>query len=285
MSGIYFKGPDFTAPINFVGMYPDGTPMVKTPDYGDIIQHADTIVVRPSNMANFMTAMYLVDSITSKSKFIKKLVLPYIPGARQDRVIEGGDILFTAASVSMEIQMRLFETVVTIDPHSAVMSKTFEGSPFDEHFPTPDFIQYPLEKVAAGMWQGYGGIIAPDAGAATRAETFGRVMNLPVFHGTKVRETSSGRITHYDIDLDAGKHYLVVDDICDGGATFNILGDSIAEQGSYADLYVTHGLFSKGTAELRKRYRNIYTTDSREQRDDTNVSIIPVVNEMENYNG
>jgi ribose-phosphate pyrophosphokinase len=55
---------------------------------------------------------------------------------------------------------------------------------------------------------------------------------------------------------------LVVDDLCDGGATFLALADALADVVADAGLYVSHGVFSKGLDALLGRYGRIITTDS-----------------------
>ncbi len=117
-------------------------------------------------------------------------------------------------------------------------------------------------------------------------------MNLPVYYGGKTRDVSTGKLTGFTLEPLAydnqqinGAHYLVVDDICDGGGTFNGLASKIAEQGATADLYVSHGLFSKGTTELKKSFNTIYTTDSLAGSERNDVTVLAVVKEMENYNG
>lgn len=273
MSGIIFKGPDdFSAPISFVGMYSDGTPMVKTEDFENIVEYADKMILRPHSLNEFVVAMFLVDAISSHGGRINTLVLPFVPGARQDRVNPTGDVLFTARSVTAMINARSFSRVVILDPHSEV---------------TPYLIRnvliFPLEDVAAKLWKGYGGVIAPDKGAHDRAKEVADALGLDLTYGSKVRDVSTGRLSGFDVTVEAGKHYLVADDICDGGGTFVGLGEKIREQGAYADLYVTHGIFSKGTDELKKIYKNIYTTDSRQVHARNDVYVIPVVGEMENY--
>jgi ribose-phosphate pyrophosphokinase len=131
---------------------------------------------------------------------------------------------------------------------------------------------------------GYGGVIAPDKGAHDRAEQMADALGLDVTYGSKVRDVATGRLSDFEITVEPGKHYLVVDDICDGGGTFIGLGEKIREQGAFADLYVTHGIFSKGTTELKKIYKNIYTTDSRIRCERNDVYNIRILKDMENYN-
>jgi ribose-phosphate pyrophosphokinase len=54
---------------------------------------------------------------------------------------------------------------------------------------------------------------------------------------------------------------LIVDDICDGGATFVALARKLREAGAIeVSLFVTHGIFSKG--KDLEGIDNIYTTGS-----------------------
>lgn len=274
---ITFKGEDFSSPINFVQMYSDTTPMVKTDQFGDIVERADTLILKAGSLNEFMVAMFLVDTINeTPGRYHKNdltLVLPYLPGARQDRSNPTGDVLFTARSIAREINARGFKKVISVDPHSEVMPRYIYS-----------FENYPLNLVYEKLWKGYTGVIAPDDGATVRGVIAGQTLNKPVAFGWKHRDVSNGKILDFGVqDLTPGGHYIVVDDICDGGGTFLGLGEKIREQGCYADLYVTHGIFSKGTDALKKIYKNIYTTDSRDIHERNDVMKINVVEDMVNY--
>lgn len=270
MSEITFTGTDISVPITYVGLYSDTTPMVKTDEWEDILK-ADTLVLRPKSLSTFVTAMFLVDAVLISGGKVKNLILPYVPGARQDRVNPTGDVLYTAGSVGAMINQRGFERVVILDPHSPVVTMNINN-----------VVVFPQELVAAKVWQGYTGIIAADKGGKDRAEQFAHAMNLPIYYGAKHRNPATGKLSGFGLEKIPFGHYLVVDDICDGGGTFIGLAELIKDQGSFADLFVTHGIFSKGSSDLRKVYKNIYTTDSRDIHD-THVHIIPVVQEMENF--
>jgi ribose-phosphate pyrophosphokinase len=275
MSEIEFVGSDNSSePISFVQMYSDGTPMVKTLGWQRIVDRAHTMILRPSNMNQFVVAMFLVDAVESAGGRIDSLILPYVPGARQDRSNPTGDVLFTAKSVAAMINQRDFSRVVVLDPHSPVITNEIN-----------DAVTYPLEEVMHNFDSGqYDGVIAPDDGATVRGVVAAQALGKPVYFGWKHRDVSNGKIIDFGVqDLTPGGHYIVVDDICDGGGTFIGLGEKIKEQGATADLFVSHGIFSKGTGELKKYYNQIYTTDSRQINERNKVTIIPVVKEMENY--
>lgn len=276
---IVFTGPDnMSEPITSIKMYSDSTPMVKTGGWSRIVNRADTVTVRASSLNEFVTAMFLVDAVNNSRGRIEHLVLPYIPGARQDRINPTGDVLFTLASVGMMINQYNFRTVKVLDPHSPVADEIINS-----------MVEYPLSKIAYEIDTHYDGVIAADKGGKDRAfEFYCELRHRPddFVTASKTRDVSTGKLTGFEVDVKPGHHYLVADDICDGGGTFIGLGEKIAEQGATADLYVSHGIFAKGTDALKVYYNTIYTTDSFPSvRDDNDVTIIPVVKKMEKYNG
>jgi len=253
-------------------MYSDGTPMVKDDHWDEIVMNTDTMILKADSIQMFVTGMYLADAVHYAGGYIETLVLPYLPGARQDRSNPTGDVLFTAKSVADDINRREFSRVVSVDPHSPVMPDLINN--FDE---------FPLERVYKRIPNTYDGVIAPDKGAVERAKVAAEVMGVDYVCASKTRDVSNGKITGFEVPtLEAGAHYLVVDDICDGGGTFMGLGDRIIEQGASADLFVTHGIFSKGTRALQGYYNNIYTTNTRSQFSN-GLNQIDLVTEMENY--
>lgn len=277
MAEIMFTGVDgFRRIVEKVSLYSDTTPMIKMENFDEIVEEADTVILKPSSLSSLVEGLFLVDAINYQGGQLDYLVLPYVPGARQDRTNEAGDVLFTAKSVADMINARGFSRVVILDPHSPVTTELIDNVRV-----------YPLEKVADKMWAGYDGIIAADEGGRERAETFAKAMNLPIFYGRKHRDVETGKLSGFDVDvLTRGGYYLVVDDICDGGGTFIGLGNQINnEQGAYADLYVSHGIFAKGYVDLLHTFEHIYTTDSRSIREypPKRVNVLPIMRDMENY--
>lgn len=272
---IEFRGVDFSTSIFSVGMYSDNTPMVKTDQFAEIADKADTMVLRADSLQTFVVGMFLYDALIAAGAVPMRLILPYVPGARQDRSNPTGDVLFTLQSVANMLNERPFSKVVIADPHSPRCGELIEN-----------LRVFPLTLIYDKLWKGYGGVIAPDKGAKARAVAAHSVIGGELRYGGKTRDVATGRLTGFEVEtLTPGKHYLVVDDICDGGGTFNGLGEKIREQGAFADLFVTHGIFSKGTREMKVYYKNIYTTDTRQLNTDrrTRVNKVNIVAEMENY--
>lgn len=176
-----------------------------------------------------------------------RVFIPYFPGARQDRS-DGNSPL--TAKVTGYLLCVGSDQKYSFDVHSAYGGSFFRGN----------FMPADLSPILPK----YDGVIAPDSGARERAENLAAYLDpaMVITTAEKKREFDTGKILSYEINgLEAGKRYLVVDDICDGGATFNILADS-APAGVELDLWVSHGIFSRGLGNLSRRYARIFTTDS-----------------------
>lgn len=270
---IELSGDNYAVTVDTIGMYSDNTPMVKLGEGFDPTR-VHTMVLRHSSTTEFFAAMSLVDSISARGGKVETLVLPYIPGARQDRVNPTGDVLYASRTFANMINAMDFSRVIVLDPHSPVAPSMINRC-----------IEYPLSEVAECVWKGYTGVIAPDKGAKARAEIFAAALGKPIFYASKNRDVSTGQLSGFSVDVPAGGHYLVVDDICDGGGTFVGLAEKIAENGAFADMYVTHGIFSKGISQLNKHYKNIYTTDSLPgSLYYGTIRGIRVIERMKNYN-
>lgn len=275
-----------------LGVFPNNEPFVKAPgkEQAWAIANADVMILRPRTFANFMAGVFLAD--VRKNPIDLILPLPY--GSRMDRrmVGPGDNRLFTAKSVAKVLNNGNFGNVWMVDPHSDVMPALIENSR------TMDLsnMVWSAKAYASKLWdklKTYDVVIAPDAGAIKRAEKVAKVLGgLPVVQGIKVRDTSNGRIEKYELasfDFE-GKRVLVVDDICDGGATFEILAQSIPTNITELSLLITHGLFTKGPANLLKYYDQIYTTDTTLNavewaQDNKLVQIIPTLNHLVNITG
>lgn len=235
------------------GNYPDGSPLIKHA----LPVQADALILRPTSLESFVKGMFLADAYAERGKRIPNLILPFIPGGRQDRLNPAGDFLFTLKSVGKMINERKFDTVTTIDPHSNVSGMAI------------DRLQvYPIANMLGNFYVGYDAVIAPDAGAGHRAQEAASILGvlrgtpMPVIQAEKTRDVETGKLSGFAVNVEKGKHYLVFDDICDGGGTFVGLGEKIREQGANAGLFVTHGIFSKGLDTLNSIYKVVTTTDS-----------------------
>jgi len=198
------------------------------------------------------------------------LLMPYLPGARQDRALPGEAL--TCKVMAEIINGCMFERVVCCDPHSDVMPALIERC-----------VVVPIERIwnDSGLHEllEFDGYIAPDAGAAKRTwrvvEWLNKLRNtkIPVYQAMKHRDMATGKLSGFSCEeLPSPANHeeplrlLVVDDICDGGGTFMGLSEYIKneyQEQVKLSLWVTHGVFSGDNAEnLHKYFEHIYTTDS-----------------------
>jgi ribose-phosphate pyrophosphokinase len=104
-------------------------------------------------------------------------------------------------------------------------------------------------------------VVFPDASAKLRYED---LIDIPSVAVTKVRDQLTGAITHVEMpEIKSGQNILVVDDLCDGGFTFTEVAKLINPHSpNFLALYVSHGIFSKGTQIIYNAgYNEIYTKD------------------------
>lgn len=184
------------------------------------------------------------------------LLLPYFPAARQDRVMVKGEPLTVKIYADL-INNCQFEKVYILDPHSdvtpALLHRVHE---LDNH--------HLIKKVVAKLSDFL--LISPDGGALKKIYKTAQILDSqPVIECSKVRDVRTGQLSDFKVNANdlGGKTCVIVDDICDGGGTFLGLAKALKKKNAgQLILVVTHGIFSKGLAELRKVFTKIYCTDS-----------------------
>lgn len=199
-------------------------------------------------------AMLLEENIRN-SAFI---TIPYMPYARQDRKTSKNEP-FSLKIMANIINSLGGRSVTVWDPHSDVTPALINNCRVisQEQILELGIKHFKIPK-------SYDGIIAPDVGASKKALKVAQLFGCPMYQAGKVRDTNTGEITEaviYD-KLERGAKYLVADDICDGGRTFLELASTIfGEITCSLDLYVTHGIFSKGLDQLSRYYNNIFVAN------------------------
>jgi len=198
------------------------------------------------------------------------LILPYIPGARADRGTPWGANVYAQFIGKLGI-----DQIITLDPHSKVIVDKLNWHSIDDItvFPFQRIIKRELGDKGDYYDHPYVGVISPDYGAVERAFAAASVLHVPLYKGGKVRDFESGKLTGFACEeLPPDGKLLVVDDICDGGGTFIGLAEATGLPHDRLDLWVTHGIFSKGLNELVQHFDHIYTTDSYPADDDIVIS-------------
>jgi len=212
-----------------------------------------------------------------------RLVLPYVPYGRQDRVMVPGEALGIKVFADL-INSVGFEEVEIWDPHSDVTSALINNVRV-----------VPQETLMLGMSKLRNFpqdciLVCPDAGARKKIMSVAKVLNkTEIVFADKIRDADTGQITGTKLNWQSstvfhvGKttpyDYLIVDDLIDGGKTFIEIAKAIRKDmdgyPSNLYLYVTHGFFSKGMDELAEHFQGIYVANMMSQ--DPKVLEHPIV--------
>lgn len=219
---------------------------------------------------DYVTAAMWIDYAHQAGHKVTALI-PYLPGARQDRGTPFGAKVYANLINAMDA-----DEVVCFDPHSEVMPDLINNL----RIVYSDVV---IKKVLRKTIGEYAGVICPDAGARARTEKTAATLGLPVYYATKHRDFTTGKLTGFECEAlpETGK-FLVVDDICDGGGTFRGLAASTGLPKERLDLWVSHGVFSGNAAGLNEHYGTIFTTDSHPGADNLAVGarVSPLIHHL-----
>lgn len=187
------------------------------------------------------------------------LDIPYLPYGRQDKEISVNSTF--ALHTFLEIISSNFYAIHIYDVHNPETLSEWQ------------YVNKRANHVLDVLKNSKTDIIMfPDEGALKRYTNMFKdnvtFLQYPKIYGKKVRDQKTGEILSYEIidELKNSKNrnILIVDDICDGGATFIQATKELKELGaSKVNLCVSHGIFSKGKNVLHEAgISNIYTTNS-----------------------
>lgn len=228
-----------------------GEEHVVLPDALKEISYGDEVVIEAEirSSDDLMRVGMIKDAVSRCAHFRipVKLIMLYVPYGRQDRPCEAGEAFGLKVFANI-INSWDFDEVVIADPHSDV---------------TPALIDrltiIPQEKIVKEMLGHYipmdnFAIVSPDAGALKKIFKVAKELGgADVYCAEKIRDTTTGAIKHTDISVQdfKGRNLIMIDDIADGSFTFIKLAELLKSRNAgRVDLYVTHGIFSKGLRPL-----------------------------------
>jgi len=215
-----------------------------------------TITLRPQNFRDIGLLLLAVDALKRMDITHLELLLPYFPGARQDRVMVPGEPLSVKVYADL-INAQHFSKVYVYDPHSEVtMALLNNARRISNHHFVGKCISNDQDYL----------LISPDGGALKKIYKVARFLGgVPVIECSKIRDVKNGKLTGFTVYADdlQGKPCYIVDDICDGGGTFLGLAEKLKEKNcGPVYLVVSHGIFSKGFTELEKQFAGIFSTNA-----------------------
>jgi ribose-phosphate pyrophosphokinase len=218
-----------------------------------------------SHEGEFIQLAQLKQLLDNKG-FKAALRLSYLPYGRQDKEVSN-EATFALRTFNKYIDFMDWDEIIIMDPHSSV---------------TKDYVRnvrevYPIEELTKVLIElCTTQVCYPDKGATGKyTKIYRELIGDEFIYGEKVRDQSTGNITSYKlIGNPKGKNVLIVDDICDGGATFKLLTKDLLAQGATeVNLFVSHGIFSRGLRTLTESGINrIFTKDGEASEVQNNIT-------------
>lgn len=202
------------------------------------------------------------------------LTIPYFPYARQDRVCNKGESLSVKVIVDL-INSQNYDKVYVTDAHSEVTPALINNC-INIKLDSAAFRLKQIRKPENTI------LVSPDAGANKKVFEFAKIHGYEqVVRADKTRDVKTGKITgtkvyweeeYEDVEYfrirtkpttaTTDKDFLILDDILDGGGTFNPLAEELKKLTTgKVYLYVTHGIFTKGINNLDRTIEQIYVSN------------------------
>ncbi len=221
--------------------YPDGERRVRLLDD---VRGRDVFVVQTLAVPvgdHLLEALLLADACRRAGAARVSALVPYLAYARQDRRQAPGEPL--GARVVAESLSRAFDRVVAVDLHSPAIESGFSVPV--EHVDAMELLAAQVGSAAGDV------VVAPDLGAAKRAERFARALGLPVALAHKSRLTGTDVETSGLVGDVRGRRPILVDDIISTAGTVAAVARELLDRGCRPEITVcaTHGLFVGPAAE------------------------------------
>lgn len=247
-------------------IFPDGTSQVWRLDLDRYKSDGNKnssvkIVWNFEKEAELVWVNQLIVLLDSAEIVIDELYIPYLPYARQDKSVSNTST-FAKTVFLRSLLADSVGKLSTLDAHSEHAAiKSYSAEPY---------INKAILEFKPDV------LVFPDAGAYERYQNQIEQSDVAVLVLDKVRDQATGVITSLTLDSlktspvlignEKQRQYrmLIIDDICDGGATFKNAALFLHDKyDCEIALYVTHGIFSKGhEGMINAGITEFYTTQS-----------------------
>lgn len=207
------------------------------------------IHTRLNSSDDLMNLCLAVDALRRMNVEHIEAFIPYVPYARQDRVMVPGEPLSVKVFASILNSLHL-KKVTVFDAHSDVSVALIDQC---ENTPNYEMVKYFIQNMGLADFT----LVSPDLGAYKKVDKLAQHIQYKgnIVTGIKIRDLSTGQITKSDVNTEdlKGRPCLVIDDICDGGRTFIELATALKAKHA-GDLYfiASHGIFSHNALDRLK---------------------------------
>lgn len=248
--------------------YPDGQKNITLDmEYFNNVKEPVELVCSIRNFSDIEILMCVVHALRKNDFWIMSCHFVYLFGMRSDRAFETGMPNYFHDVLAPIINSFEIDQVTFLQPHSFLSLRCINNTHVNNMLvetalSSPDMIHsYKVGGDASFMKWGY--------------ELNGNFVKQRI--GDEVK-TVLPRKTIHELK-DYTQSITIVDDLCDGGASFIAGAKHLQENfpGATLNLFVVHGLFTKGVAELLKYFHRIYCTNSYQDIDHPKIKQFKVI--------
>ena len=248
-----------------ISKFPDGQQSITIPEWFSNEDEA-MIIARLNNFKDLELIICANQALRNNGCKNIRLKVPYFLGSRSDRKFVEGSVNYLKQVICPIVNSQEFSEVIVMDPHSDVLEACINNY---RKIDNSALVQWALTKIDTRHGaQERTALVSPDAGAQKKIFDIATRFGIDnVVTAAKVRDLKTGQILKTELpnaDWTGIQNVVIIDDICDGGRTFNELAKAIRESGYTEGLYliVTHGIFSQSFLELSKHFTKIFSTNS-----------------------
>lgn len=252
--------------------FPGGEPHFRISTSKEVLESAEELIIaqRFTCISDLFMVLMAVDAAKRVGFTKLHLVMPYFPGARQDRVCVEGEPL-TAKVMADLINGCGFESVTTLCPHSDVLPALLNNVVLMDEC---KFVMTAAVQASDKTGRLY--VVSPDAGAAKRTEKYCQYLlenkddgpgDIEILRCGKIRNVETGKLEDFFVPQveDKDRPILIIDDINCMGGTFIGLANKLREQGcGPITLFTFHSDTHKGIQNLINNNIQVITTSSKE---------------------
>jgi ribose-phosphate pyrophosphokinase len=228
------------------GFFPEGELWVRIKED---LRGKSVVVVSNVMPENVLELLFTVDAVRRMGARVRRIVVPFMSYARQDKLYVEGESVSGAVICSILKGLKI--PVSVFDVHSLELKKYL-------NFRNVSLLPMLTECLPKRDWV----VVSPDRGGVDRARVIAKMLAAPLVVIEKKRE--NGIRMWLDKEL-PGKNVLIVEDMVSTGETL-VKAVKILKRRGAEEIYCisTHGLFVKDARErlLKSGIKKIFVTNS-----------------------
>jgi ribose-phosphate pyrophosphokinase len=254
--------------------YPDGQKSIRLRLYKISKKHPVTIKCRIKDFSELEVLICLIEALRKNDYYLETISFAYLFGMRSDRAFSEGEPNYFRDVLAPIINSLEIPNVKLFLPHNEIVMKTINATLMEE---LPPF---------SASYSLYGD---ESSNFIERSMLFSQEhKSHNLGHFKKIRDKELGNITvalgEYTLlrlsRIDKSIPIILIDDLCDAGGTFiaaaKYLRDELKLQNEL-NLFVGHGLFTKGLDPLLEHFNKIICTNSYQNIEHPRVDQIKVI--------